>query len=204
MSFKAQLKVILTANDTVVAEVEDALLWQRVLTAINQGGSGPLLDTAAPAPAGPTVAFDAPPRQVDDPVGKFAQAVGVPREVVEGACSPAAEPPFLHLDMHCWEEMKRQTPERGPTAVSPMALAATLLALWFRAANLGNATQAQAQGVLRTINMRDQNASRGIQRADWLQARSGGVIVLNPAQASKAIALARAFSTKDWKGVKLS
>jgi hypothetical protein len=47
---------------------------------------------------------------------------------------------------------------------------------------LRNPTQAQAQAVLNTINIRDKNASIGIRGAGWLQSRPGGEIVLNPAQ----------------------
>jgi hypothetical protein len=205
---KATLKVILQANDTVVAESQDANLWQRVLTAITQGTdlsesqrSGSEQSRQGELDQRFTGRGEVGANLVgsDDPVGKFAQHLGLPREVVEGACAPGTEPPYLHLDVHCWEDMKRQTPERGPTAISPIGLAATLLTLWFRAAGLGNPTQAQAHGVLATIHIRDHNPTRSIQRADWLQQRPGGVIVLNPAQASRAINLAKAFCSREWK-----
>jgi hypothetical protein len=78
-------------------------------------------------------------------------------------------------------------------------MAATLLTLWMQTAKLGNTTQAEAQKVLGTINLRDANAQRSIQTADWLQARTGGVIVVNPARIKKALAIARAFCMQDWK-----
>lgn len=86
------------------------------------------------------------------------------------------------MDSHSWEEMRRQIPRSGPNAVPPIALSATLLALWFGVIGLRNPTQAQAQAVLNTINIRDKNASIGIRGAGWLQSRPGGEIVLNPAQ----------------------
>lgn len=104
----------------------------------------------------------------------------------------------MHLDPHSWEEMKRRTPAKGPGSMAATSLGATLLALWFRAADLGSPTLAQVSAVLRTINVRDSNASRGLQRADWLQMRPGGRIVLNPAQVSKAIGFAKAFCAKQW------
>jgi hypothetical protein len=94
--------------------------------------------------------------------------------------------------------MKKQLGKRGPTAVSAIVAAATLLGLWFQKAELGNPTQAQAQGVLGTINITDKNASRSIQNTSWLQGRSGGQIVLNPAEISRAVRLAKCFCTKDW------
>ncbi len=94
--------------------------------------------------------------------------------------------------------MKKQVPERGSLAIPPIVTAATLLTLWFHKAGLGTATQAQAKAVLATINVTDPNASRSIQNTSWLQGRSGGQIILNPAEVSKAVKLAKYFCTKDW------
>jgi len=204
-ALKANLRVILQANDTVVAESEDPLLWQRVFAAIT-GATGERQSGVEPNPLRESLTVthekshssQAETSAGGDAVAKLAEQLGITRAELEGACSPNLESPYLHLDSHCWEEMKRQTPERGPNAISPISLSATLLVLWFRVSGLGNATQAQAQEVLGTINLRDPNASRGIQRAEWLQSRPGGVIVLNPAQTSRAMSLARSFCTKRW------
>jgi len=197
---KATLTVILKANDVVVAEVEDATLWQRVLTVIHGGK----LDLAVePSARGSGESGSLPSTNVGragstNPVDLLAQQLGVDRAFVEGACSPSAEAPHMHLDLHCWEEMKRQLPSRGPTSLSPILASATLLALWFHKAGLGNPTQAQAKAVLATINITDPNASRSIQNATWLQSRAGGQVLLNPAEISKAVKLARCFCSKDW------
>jgi hypothetical protein len=114
------------------------------------------------------------------------------------------EAPFMHLDPHCWEEMKKHVPQRGSIAIAPIVAAATLLALWFRAASLGNLTQAQAKQVLGTIHLTDPNASRSLKNTSWLQGRPGGQIVLNPAEISKAVKLAKCFCTKDWAAWKES
>lgn len=199
MSVKAKLKVILQADETIVAETEDPVLWQKVLLAINQGGG----ENFTPNNSNQTSNRADPGSDsgsAGNAVDKFAQLLGLSREVVEGACAPSTADPYLHLDIHCWEAMKSQTPERGPTAYSPMAIAATLLTLWFRAAGLGSPTQAQARAVLGTISIQDRNASRGIQRSDWLQSRPGGAIVLNPAHATRAATIAKSFCAKDWKG----
>lgn len=205
---KAKLKVVLQADETVVAESEDAGLWQRVLLAINNKGAGggdpSLLDDAdASTPSArrpdPRRTGDLPTAGNGDDVARFARAVGISADTIEGACAPSRTSPYLTLDMHCWNAMKEQTPPRGPGSISPIAAAATLLSLWMQTAKLGAATQAEAQKVLGTINLRDANAARSIQAAEWLQGRAGGVIVLNPARAKRAVAVARAFCSQDWK-----
>lgn len=201
--FKAKLAVILKANDVTVAEVEDASLWQQVLATINSGtlglqpsfGSTPA-KVAASGAAVDTVGTGSINRVS---IERLVQRLGVDNALVEGACFPSGEGPYLRLDVHCWEQMRSQLPRTGVTAIAPIAASATLLALWFREAGLGNATQSQAQAVLHSIGIRDQNPSRGIKNSDWLQSRSGGQIVLNPAAISKAILLAKCFCSKSWK-----
>ena len=197
MSIKAKLKIALFANDTVVAETEDPALWQKVLLAINSGATD--LGAAATNPAHTLV--PPTPMNTSDVVDKFAKELGISREQLEGACAPALEPPHLHLDRHCWEAMKKQTPERGPTAYSAIAVSATLLALWFKASGQSAPTLAQAQAVLGTIDLKDQNAARGIERTEWLQSRPGGTIVINPSRVSQAVAIARSFCSKSWAKV---
>jgi hypothetical protein len=204
---KAKLKVVLQADDTVVAESEDAGLWQRVLMAINKGaGDLGALDhvSLVESVEKRTIASHASPGESpdaggDEAVARFAKLLGLDVATVVGACAPSQTSPYLTLDMHCWNSLKDQTPSRGPGSVSPLAIAATLLALWMQAAKLGNVSQGEAQKVLSTINLRDANPTRSIRGADWLQARSGGVIVVNPARIKRAIALARAFCAQDWR-----
>jgi len=199
------LKVVLTANDTVVAEADDPVLWQKVLTAINTPAAATFLPPA-PAVAKTTPqgssAFQndaADNGSASEDLSKFAQALGLPPVVLEGACAPPKEPPCMHLDADCWEEMKRQLPSRGPNAIGPGVVAATLLACWFRAARLGNVKVAQVLKVLGNLGVRDQNAHRSIERCEWLQTRDGGVIVLNPAEITKATDVTRKFCSKNWK-----
>lgn len=205
MSIKAKLRVVLQADDTVVAESDDASLWQKILLAINSGnlaslGSGTQNGSDTKNPIEPGAGSNATDRgsTVKDGIKKMAAEIGVSPEEVEGALGPQEEEPYLTLDHHCWEAMKDQTPERGPTAYSLIAIAGTLLALWFKAIGKGNPTQAQAQAVLAQLNLRDQNPGRGLERSDWLHARAGGAIVLNPAKISKATGIAGSFCSKKW------
>jgi hypothetical protein len=205
---KAKLKVVLQADETIVAESEDPALWQRVLLAINGSSVASFAGTGAVgASAAAAEAIEQQhPLAIDDTIGgesqevqKFARALGIAASVVEGACAPAKKSPFLTLDMHCWDAMKEQTPGRGSGGTTPMGVAGTLLALWMQSAKLGTATQAEVQKVLGTISIRDNNPMRSIKASEWLQARPGGVIVLNPARAKRAFAIAKAFCTKDWR-----
>lgn len=202
---KAKLSVILKADEVIVAEVEDAKLWQQVLNAVNSGKSELKADADA---EGKKDAESEGGAQNGDKgsqastLDSFAQQFSIAPALIEGACSPSATPPYLHLDSHCWEEMKKQLPQRGPLAVAPIVAAATLLALWFKKAGLGNPTQAQAKVVLATISIDDPNASRSIKNTSWLQGRAGGQIVINPAEVSKAVKLGKCFCSKDWSAWK--
>jgi hypothetical protein len=205
MSIKAKLRVVLQADDTVVAESDDSALWQKILLAINSGNHEGVVSGAKNTSemrsvldaGGESNATTAGPT-VKDGIKRLAAEIGVSTAEVERALGPEEAEPFLTLDHHCWEAMKQQTPERGPTAYSLIAIAGTLLALWFKSVGKGSPTQAQAQAVLAQLNLRDQNPGRGLERSDWLHARAGGTIVLNPAKISKATGIARSFCSKKW------
>lgn len=200
---KATLSVILKANEVVVAEINDPLLWQRVLNAINCGNGEMTGDAGSAAPA----VVLSPPRfpQIatggsgkSAPLDLFAERIGVDRTCVEAAYSPTVVAPFMMLDPHCWESMRKELSLRTAFSVAPIAAAGTMLSLWFQVANLGIPTQRQALAVLHTINVPDKNPTRSIRNASWLQQRPGGQIVLNPAQITRAITLVKCFCTKDW------
>jgi hypothetical protein len=188
MVVKAALRLVLMADETVVAESEDAGLWQKVLVAVNGGQTAATLAGSQP---------EAPGLDGDVSVVQFAQELGVEVAQLRGACDPRIDPPYLTLDTRSWAALKKNTPKRGRGAVSPMALAATMLALWFRAAKLGTPTQAQAKVVLDALGATDKNPSRAIKLSDWLQARPGGVVAINPAQITRATQVARAFCLKE-------
>ena len=201
-SVKAKPTVVLKANEVVVAEVDDALLWQRVLMAINGDGDGSLVEPAAvpEVVAEPRLAARSPAvtGTGSDAIGKLAHQLGLESPLMEGALNPSADAPFIHLNSHNWEAMRKQLPPRGRTAISPIVAASTLLCLWFRAAGLGNPTQAQALAALATIGEDDKNPSRGVRAATWLIARPGGQIQLNASEISVADKLGKAFCSKSW------
>jgi hypothetical protein len=203
MAIKAALKIVLHAGDTIVADSDDAALWSRVLAAIHDE----LRVSTAPHPAPPDDSAGDRPREdavvngpaaaPEDAVARFAGELGLGRDDVQRACAPSKEPPYIHLDRAAWQAMKDITPPRGPGSLARAAVAATLLVLWFRCAELGSPTVKMVHKVLRTIDMRDKNAARVIREARWLQAR-GGAIVLNAANAARALALAKAFCARNW------
>jgi len=203
MSVKASLKIILMANDVEIAESEDKILWQNVFSAINQGTDQIAAEqaiAAAPAPI-TTVAPSNGAHPSVAPAGTGAMAqlaaeLGISTDEVEGALAPSTEAPFIHLDPHCWEALKKNTPNRGGQAIAPIALVGTLLALWFRHGGIeGSPTTKQCQAVLKTIHLSDKNAGRSLKNAEWLQVRNSG-IVINPAKRSRAVAVAKAYCSQ--------
>ncbi|QNH15551.1 hypothetical protein HEP74_00674 [Xanthomonas sp. SS] len=215
---KATMSVVLKANDVVVAEVDDPVLWNAVFAAISSGRSTlavtaqaqPLPLPSLPLPVGQyvqdpqvsaadaVVATTVANTPLIEPVQKFARELGVDINVLIGACDPSAADPFVTLDSHHWEAMRRDLPSRGAKAMSPIQLAASVLCLWARHAGIGSVTQSMAQNVLANIGCRDPNPGRGLDSSDWLQRKQGGVVAINPAKISKAIVVVAGFCNKDW------
>jgi len=116
--------------------------------------------------------------------------------LVVGAASPSATAPFLHLNQHCWEALKKNTPRRGTLAVGPSVLAATLLVLWFEHISPKiKPSLANVNAVVGTISITDRNGPRSLKNCEWLQYRNAQVLP-NPAERSRAIAVAKAFCSK--------
>lgn len=188
MVVQAKLTVVLKANDVLVAESEDAGLWQKVLLAITEKKE--LSITTEKTDPRAVIEEEVTDRSA---LGKFADELGLDVATVQGACDPSDTAPFIALDPHCWSDWARNTPERGRGAISPVALAATLLVLWFRKANLGTTTQDQATVLLASINASGSNPARSLRNCEWLQLRNDGSVKLNPARIRKATEVARAF-----------
>lgn len=195
MAVTATLKIQLLANDVLVAQSEDPALWQQVLSAMNGAGS-----LTIPERQPVTGQLEIRPNTGQSKglrgIEGFAGELGLDTTIVTGACEPSSEAPFIHLDGHCWESFKRNTPARGTTAISAINLAGTLLCLWFKHAGIeGKPTPAQAKAVLATIGVVENNPSRAVNNCEWLQARGGG-IQINPARMSRAVAIARAYCSQ--------
>src|ERR1700733_1593539 len=162
MERKPDLIVKLYAGDTVVDESTDPALWQRVLSEI-RGIS----------------ARDMPPKHgdgrdevtpnVSSGIKAFAKSIGVTTEEIVGGLDPTTETPFVQLNSHDWEALKKNTPHKGPGAVPPAVLAATALVLWQRHGSTPDVTLQTVRATLSTIDLDDPNASRSIGNCDWLQ-----------------------------------
>ena len=200
MAVTAKIKVQLLANEVIVAESDSAALWHAVFRAIEE--DKPLIIPGA-SPDGDKKKHESElpgsARESERPgtaIGRFAQELGVSTEVVEGACSPTTQAPYIHLDKHCWEKLKKNTGARGPTAVTPVVLAATLLVLWWKRAKIeGQPSMSDVGPVLASIDLEPFNLKRSIDNCRWLQVRNGA-ISLNPARTSNAIAVAKAYCTQ--------
>ncbi len=201
-NLKASLKVQLLANDVLVAESDDPVLWQHILAAVHSGGvlasnDLPSYQHAPPPPPPPKQHVPPPPpaQQDQSAISDFARDIGVSVEEIIGACRPGNDQPFIHLDDHCWEAFKKNIPARGKNSVAPIALSAALLILWFKCSKVGEIpTVKQCQDVLNTIHMADKNVGRSIKNTEWLQKRGNNVII-NPAMRSKAVSLVKAYCT---------
>lgn len=191
MAVKADLKIILQANEVVVAESDDQQLWQKVLAAINSGSTN-----VGKPDAGSDFGSDTGD-DIDsgEPIAKFAKQIGITVDEAIGSCDPSLEAPYIHLDKHHWESLKKNTPKRGPNAVSATALTMTLLVLWKEIAGLEGPTMKEAKDVRETIGADDKSPARSVKNCEWLQERNSR-IRLNPSQTSKAIAVAKAYCQK--------
>lgn len=192
-NIKAELKIVLLANDMDIAESSDPILWQKVLAVINTQTEGSKNDNIGDFRQNDTNDLSSARGNTE----KMSQEIGVSVAILKGACNPSDSAPFIYLDKHHWEAMKKGTPPRGPKSIAPIALAATLLILWKEKSKLGDSTISDAQKVLGTLNLYDKHTKRSLDNCEWLQLR-GKNIIINPAQTSKAIKMAKAYCTKEW------
>lgn len=194
MAVKAILKIQLLADDVVVAESESPTLWYTILQAMQNDATG--LPTVPTAVGGGVSTPHAPSRSETSgraSIESFAAELGLESPLVEGACAPTGVAPYIHLDRHHWEALRRNTGERGPKALAPAVLAATLLALWWKhAGQSGSPTIGDVTPVLETIRLSTLNLKRSLDNCRWLQLR-GKAISLNPARTSAAVAVVRAY-----------
>lgn len=189
MVLKARLKLVLMANDVVIAESDDTQIWQAAFQAIQGDAAGlrPEADDDADV--------EWVPEEERIAIKALAKELGVEVQDLMSACHPRPIPPYIFLSKHHWEAFKRNTPERGRNAVSNAILALTLLLLWAEKAHIERITVRDGYAVLRAISTRDEHASRAIENCAWLQT-SGGGVHLNPEAISEAIAVGRAFCLK--------
>lgn len=197
MAIKAQLKLILQADDVVIAESDDARIWQAAFQAIQGADVEEVLGRSSPATDS---GIHWIPEEERSAILSLAGDLDVDPQDLLSACHPRMIAPYIFLNRHYWEAFKHQTAERGRTAISNAVLALTLLLLWGEKIHLDRISLRDGMAVLRTIMARDDHASRAVENCSWLQ-KSSGRIVLNPEKISRAVAITRAFCTRtapDW------
>ena len=190
MEKKPDLIVKLFAGDTLIDQSTDVGLWQRVL--------GEIRGLTVSPPRGRGVDELPGEQRVDAglAVRAFAKNVNVTAEEIVGSLGPTADAPFIHLNSHDWEALKKNTPLKGPGAVSPSVLAATALVLWQKYGGIGDVTLQSVRATMITIDLDDPNAARSIGNCEWLQNRSNR-IALNPSRSSAATRLLRAYCRRE-------
>ncbi len=149
MSVKASLRVVLLADEVTIAESDDAALWQHILSTVTgrRGETSPAPNFRASRAVESTVRPGEHPHSESENKGvgstaleRFGEVLTLNSTIVQGACDPSMEPPYMHLHMQEWQDFRRKTPSRGYTSIPPIVLAATLLVLWFKEASLGTVT----------------------------------------------------------------
>ena len=197
MVIKARLKLVLTADNVVVAESDDPTIWQAAFQAIQGANVEQVLGMK---PANPEEGIDWVPGEERSAILSLANDFDIEPQQLLSACHPRMIAPYIFLNKRYWEAFKHQTAERGRTAVSNAVLAITLLLLWGEKINLERVALRDGMAILKTISARDEHASRALDNCPWLQ-KTMGKIVLNPEKISRAIAVAQAFCTQsapDW------
>jgi len=203
MSFEASLKIVLKADDVIVAESEDVELWQHVLSQLSSEGAPPKVPERSTKKKTENSKRDedvplfserqSAESEPEEAIAKFSAKLGVDEDILRGACDPSLEPPYVHLDKHHWQALKEELPSRGRNAIPSIVISASILAAWLEEAKPNKRpTIEEAQSVLKSIDTRDRNPGRGISNCQWLQAKNGEITV-HPAKIDMAMAVVRAY-----------
>jgi hypothetical protein len=190
MSDAPALRVALYAGDVEVASSSDNKIWLAAMAAIT-GVSAPEvqpLHKAGEASARDLYTPGKPPAGI----AALADELGVSVNELVAACNPMPDKPFIELEHRNWEALKANSAPRGPGSVSGTVLAATLLLLWARYADVGKVTTSTCTAVIQTIGHSERNQARSLRNCDWIQVRDDG-LRLNPARVAAAHKLARAY-----------
>lgn len=192
MTEKPDLIVKLFAGDTLVDQSTDVGLWQRVLSEIRnipppqpddaKGDKGNQGEREREKPKGGGT----------DALSKFAADLEITTDDVRGGLDPQTEVPFISLDGRSWEALKKNTPPRGPHAVTASVLAATALVLWQKRSGIADITLDMVRATLSTIELEDKNLNRSLDNCDWLQVK-GSRVVLHPSNLSSGVRVLKAY-----------
>jgi len=196
---RSNLRVVLYAGEQVIAEVEDPVLWQRILAVMTKQSEGEDLgligtneDSTFPEIESQDIDMNQP-----DLVNSFAKELGLHTADLEGACDPTQQSPFIRLDKRSWAAWRSRTPEKGRKAVSPEAIVATLLTLWLAKLGKSIVTFKQIRDVLNDVGITSKNMGRSINNCKWLQTRPNGNVRLHPSHIELAINAAKSFVSTD-------
>ena len=196
-AIQSELIVILKAGKETVAEVKNPVLWQKVLAAINSD-SLEELNSFIPGKEQSDKNTDGISLEQDVMVVEnFASFLKVDVNKLVGACDPIDQDPFIQIDDKTWSKWRNRTPVKGPAAMSPIGIVATILAIWFRQLKKGNVMFSHVKRVLNNLGVQYYNPARAIRNCDWLQLRDKNQIRLNPSEIDKAIDNVRTFINKE-------
>jgi hypothetical protein len=190
MTDSPNLRLVLYAGDVEVASSSDNNIWLATMALITGVATPGVQSPHKPSEAGARDTFA--PGKVPAGIAALADELGVSINELVAACNPMSETPYIELDHRNWEALKANSAPRGPGSVSGTVLAATLLLLWARHADVGKVTTSTCTSVIQTIGHSERNQARTLRNCDWIQVRDEG-IRLNPARVAAAHKLARAY-----------
>lgn len=167
-------KTVLYVDEKIVAESTDLTLWQKVLQSIKFKDSSEQISLNYEEAFQENESING---KQESPIERFAKEVNVDISLINDAISPMTESPFIRLDMKTWENYKRKHFE-NKRPLPDVVIVGTILALWKKSANLGEATQKEVITILKQLNLNATNPSRSYKNCEWLKYDDGKIILM--------------------------
>lgn len=199
MPTKAKLTIKLYADDKLIAEIENAALWNRILsydvdepiTLTQQGDTAGYMQVSENASADESelVGVVSIEKSLS---AKIASDAGVSEDQVEGALSPECEDPFITIEHKNWSLYKKSLPAKGPKAYPDVVIAATLILICLRSTGTKEVSKKTVSRVVNEMGGNIKNAHRSYVNCEWIKVDSEK-LKLNPSKFNEALDVFVAF-----------
>lgn len=169
-------RTVLYVDDKIVASSSDLDLWQDILTTIKSNKTNNSVEKTCNNNNIQRVDKEVT-NSSNSLLERFAKEIEVDCDMIKDACNPSEEAPFIRLDMKTWENYKRKHFE-NKRALPDVVIAGTILALWKKSANLGDATQKEVIKILKQLNILATNPTRSYKNCEWLKYENGKIVLM--------------------------